>query len=226
MKCPYCKIHYMDDTRECPMCGKRNPRYKHGGGWETNQTGKKQAETHTKHENAKQVRTRAVSTQNHSPKTQSQKKNGVRWISILTAIIMVVLPVVSSVIDDLSSNFFENDTVSTVGNEEEILQHASELLDGTWECEETGEILTFHMDSFEYELLNQENGWIDIVQSSVEEEGDKSVYFYYINFYPEELNEYTMLVSCTEDAPVIFTILAHETSEAEAKFWERKETNL
>ena len=25
MKCPYCKIHYMDDDRECPMCGTPNP---------------------------------------------------------------------------------------------------------------------------------------------------------------------------------------------------------
>lgn len=25
MKCPYCKIHYMDDERECPICGKPNP---------------------------------------------------------------------------------------------------------------------------------------------------------------------------------------------------------
>lgn len=25
MKCPYCKIHYMDDERECPICGRPNP---------------------------------------------------------------------------------------------------------------------------------------------------------------------------------------------------------
>lgn len=25
MKCPYCKIHYMDDDWECPMCGTPNP---------------------------------------------------------------------------------------------------------------------------------------------------------------------------------------------------------
>lgn len=25
MKCPYCGIHYMDEERECPICGKRNP---------------------------------------------------------------------------------------------------------------------------------------------------------------------------------------------------------
>ena len=26
MKCPYCKIHYMDDERVCPICGRPNPR--------------------------------------------------------------------------------------------------------------------------------------------------------------------------------------------------------
>ena len=25
MKCPYCKIHYMDDERTCPICGRPNP---------------------------------------------------------------------------------------------------------------------------------------------------------------------------------------------------------
>lgn len=25
MKCPYCGVHYMDDERECPICGKRSP---------------------------------------------------------------------------------------------------------------------------------------------------------------------------------------------------------
>lgn len=30
MKCPYCHIHYMDDERECPMCGTRNPNFHKG----------------------------------------------------------------------------------------------------------------------------------------------------------------------------------------------------
>lgn len=40
MKCPYRHIHYMDDERECPMCGKYNPYYKRIS-WKAEQTKEK-----------------------------------------------------------------------------------------------------------------------------------------------------------------------------------------
>lgn len=222
MKCPYCHIHYMDDERECPMCGTRNLNYKIGFG------SKKQAvQDKPVRQSAKQSAVHAPTPSKKTKKTQNGEKKKIEWGKIF-AVLLVFVPLLGDIVFDLIDNTQESIEVINL-NLLEPPESALLTLDGEWECEETGEVLTFSVETLEYTLVSpeqEEHGQMEIIEDSVEEDEDGlELYLYRVNFYPDDTYEYTYTVA---GAPYSQLMVMMPVDEVEANMenmqsWERKE---
>ena len=130
MKCPYCKIHYMDDDRECPMCGTPNPerwsgkqrvnkKYKQSS--KASDDRKYSAVRHKEtHATAKPVESADLKGKTHrSDKKSSAKIGAVASVAVVViSLIPTVISAVGGGVDELDFNSFSvvGDEPDTPGN--------------------------------------------------------------------------------------------------------------
>lgn len=226
MKCPHCKIHYMDEERVCPLCGTPNPHGKRSVHWDMEQVGEKQTkETPVKrHTQAKrkQVHTRPSSGWRQQERTASKTERKKGWIAGLVIVLLIILLAVAGSV--IFASFDDSASISAV-YEEDMHEAAFKKVSGTWESEGTGDLLMIEPENWSYTLGDQEKGYLELRSSRIEEQDGEVVYFYETSCYPLGQDAYTMLIGYAEEGPVLITLRQDgvDDEQEEARFWHRAE---
>lgn len=229
MKCPYCKIHYMDDEPVCPMCGTRNWQGKRSARWDMEQVGEKQTKetpvkrhTQAKH---KQVHTRPSSGWGQQERTASKTERKKGWIAGLVIVLLIILLAVGAVVGSVIFAFFDDSASISDVYEGDMHETAFKKVSGMWECEETGDLLMIDLDDWSYTMGNEEKGYLELRSSRTEEEDGETIYFYETRCYPLGQDAYTLMIGYAEAEPVLFTLRLDEADDMqeEARFWNRAE---
>lgn len=201
MKCPYCHIHYMDDERECPMCGTRNPQYKTISG-KKEQTKKNKPIKYSVPKNISSGSKSSVKPE----KSQKKKEN---WGKIF-AVLLVIIPVISNIVFGFIDYRKGMIGFSDASDLEQLAETANSSIAGTWVCDETGEVLTLSIEDLEYTLYTSDDtkhGNMQIIEDSVHlDEDGQEVHFYQVDFYSEDVYVYSLLVMGAEQGQVIVTM--------------------
>ncbi len=230
MKCPHCKIHYMDEERVCPMCGTPNPHGKQRSiSWEMQPAGKKTA----KQPSGKRTQTRqARPSANWGQQTRTGQKTEHKNVRIvgfviwLFSISLIVLAV-GIVAESVFSAFFDDSVNREAVYEEQVQadEAAFKKVAGIWEAEETGELLTIDADDWSYTLGDQEKGYLELRSSEIEEQDGETVYFYELSCYPLGQDAYTMNIGYKEEGSALVTLHQDgvDDEEEEVRIWHRAE---
>lgn len=222
MKCPYCHIHYMDDERECPICGEHNPNFRLGFG-KSKQTAKKQPAEYPSHKPIQQ------SSKSAKKREKTQKQSGT-WSKIL-AVLLVIIPLMGNIVFDNIDDITKSTEEAVNINLLQPPESAYATLDGVWKCEETGEELSFSVGELEYTLetpQSVEQGQMEIVEESVEQDDNgRELYFYEVKFYSDEGYNDTWVVMGTQNSQFIVTMPADEaeSNTDNMQAWERSDNS-
>lgn len=217
MKCPYCKIHYMDDERRCPMCDRVNPNF-------YQVKSKKMRTTRQGQEKYTPIRKKSTVRPASEPQTQNKKKNTLAGIvGIVIALLGVVAPVLENVASDVVSQVQlwmepepEGDVVDVSVEtplQEDIPESAYEVLDGEWCCYDTADTYLYLNLTYQEYVYTQdaqtasETGVITVYENSmVEQEDGSPLYVYDVTFYPETAETYTLCIGGTPDENTLFSM--------------------
>lgn len=174
MRCPYCHVHYLDEEKVCPMCGKRAPRPSASQPG----AGSKSAGTKSKPKPAprpSKPKKPAKSAPKQPPRPAPVRTAGSGWDAprkrtakkkrgcLFPFLILLVLFAVITLIANASFSGSTASSMRTISSVDDLLDSLenSDWLDsedsvwydspiacmtGTWESQTTGDCITFHED--------------------------------------------------------------------------------
>ena len=226
MKCPYCKIHYMDDDRECPMCGTPNPerwsgkqrvnkKYKQSS--KASDDRKYSAVRHKKtHATAKTVESADLKGKTHrSDKKSSAKIGAVASVAVVViSLIPTVISAVGDVVNDLDFNSFsvveaEPDIPDSMepSLDYEVPASAYDTVQGEWVGLDEGRYLYLDLDTMDYSYAPDdqsevEYGYAFIYEMDTFDNDDGTTqYDYQVDLYPNwDDYGYSMYLSASDSA--------------------------
>lgn len=223
MKCPYCKIHYMDDERRCPMCDRINPNFYQGKAKKVRPTGQSE-KTYSSIRKKDTAAPRPVKQEQPSKSPKDKKKNTVGAVlGVVIAMIGVLAPVLETVADDVVSQvelWFQpkpEENIVDVSVEtplqEDIPQSAYEVLEGEWFSYDTADTYLYLNLTFQEYVYTpnaqttSETGVVTVYENSVIEQDDGSpLYVYDVTFYPEAAEAYTLCIGGASDENTLFSM--------------------
>lgn len=216
MKCPYCKIHYMDDDRECPMCGTPNPerwsgkqrvnkKYKQSS--KASDDRKYSAVRHKEtHATAKTVESADLKGKTHrSDKKSSAKIGAVASVAVVViSLIPTLISAVSDVANDLDLNSFsvveaEPDIPDSMepSLDYEVPVSAYDTVQGEWVGLDEGGYLYLDLDTMDYSYAPDDK--VDL------EHG------YQVDLYPNwDDYGYSMYLSASNDGGSILMTMKYD----------------
>lgn len=215
MKCPHCKIHYMDDDRACPMCGTPNPeRWSGKRRMEKKYQQSREASddrkyTSIRHKQKKQIKPVETATLQGKREQTGKKKSSSKIgavVSIAVVVISLLPTAISAVsnivdVDDLNLSSF-----SIVEAEEAIPENvpaieidpnylppvsAYDTLQGEWIGMDADGYLYLDLDYMDYSYApdsesDLEHGYALVYEMDTMDNGDGSTqYSYQVDFYPD-----------------------------------------
>lgn len=230
MKCPYCKIHYMDDDRECPMCGTPNPerwsgkqrvnkKYKQSS--KASDDRKYSAIRHKKtHATAKTVESADLKGKTHrSDKKSSAKIGAVASVAVVViSLIPTLISAVGDVVNDLdftSSPFVEAEpdipdnapAIEEASPEYQVPASAYDTVQGEWVGLDEGGYLYLDLDTMDYSYAPDdqsevEYGYAILYEMDTFDNDDGTTqYDYQVDLYPNwDDYGYSMYLSASDSA--------------------------
>lgn len=217
MKCPYCHIHYMDDERECPICGERNPNVHKGFGQKKPVIRNVPIRYNTAH--AFRMR----------EENENTEQNAVKWAKRLVPIIIILL-VVNGIYSGIMNYREELPGIveELFGTMERPPESAYMILEGEWEGEQTEDTLSIHVEDLEYSLITavgREDGQIEFVEEAVRQDVNGYIFHLYkVKFHPKDAEEYTCMILGQPESRSIAVIPADTDvpDEEDIQNWNRK----
>ncbi|WP_370813876.1 hypothetical protein [Butyricicoccus pullicaecorum] len=236
MKCPYCKIHYMDDDRECPMCGTPNPerwsgkqrvnkKYKQSS--KASDDRKYSAVRHKEtHATAKTVESADLKGKTHrSDKKSSAKIGAVASVAVVViSLIPTLISAVGDVVNDLdftSSSFVEAEPDIPDSMEPsldyEVPASAYDTVQGEWVGLDESGYLYLDLDTMDYsyapdDKVDLEHGYALLYEVEAFDNDDGTTqYGYQVDFYPN-WNDYgySMYLSASNDGGGILMTMKYD----------------
>ena len=165
MRCPYCHVHYLDEEKICPMCGRRAVRT--GAGTTSGGTKPKPEKRGKPLKPASSVKRKPAVKQPPRPApvnlsgaggdTPSEHSAGTKRGCLFPFLILLVLFAVITMIANVSftglthSGFSVSDLVDSLddsSDDGDSIWYDSPIkcMVGTWESQTTGDRITFHVD--------------------------------------------------------------------------------
>lgn len=239
MKCPYCKIHYMDDERECPMCGKPNPeRWTGKQRMEKKYKQSREASDDRKYTSIRHKKTRTtakpVETATLQGKREQSNKKGSSKVGALISVAVVVISLIPTAIsavgdfvDDLDlSSFSIVETEQTIPENTPAVEadgdyappaSAYDTLQGEWTGMDTGGYLYFDLDLQDYSYApddqsDLEHGYARVYEVDTYDNGDGTTqYGYQVDFYPNwEDYGHSLYLTASSGAADILTSVPYD----------------
>lgn len=214
MKCPYCKIHYMDDDRECPMCGTPNPER-----WSGKQRVNKKYKQSSKASDDLKGKT------HRSDKKSSTKIGAVASVAVVViSLIPTLISAVGDVVNDLdftSSSFVEAEPDIPDSMEPsldyEVPVSAYDTVQGEWVGLDEGGYLYLDLDTMDYsyapdDKVDLEHGYALLYEVEAFDNDDGTTqYGYQVDFYPN-WNDYgySMYLSASNDGGGILVTMKYD----------------
>lgn len=208
MKCPYCKIHYMDDDRECPMCGTPNPER-----WSGKQRVNK------KYKQSSKASADLKGKTHRSDKKSSTKIGAVASVAVVViSLIPTLISAAGDVVNDLdftSSPFVEAEpaipdnapAIEDASPDYEVPASAYDTVQGEWVGLDEGGYLYLDLDTMDYsyapdDKVDLEHGYALLYEVEAFDNDDGTTqYGYQVDFYPN-WNDYgySMYLSASDSA--------------------------
>lgn len=208
MKCPYCKIHYMDDDRECPMCGTPNPER-----WSGKQRVNK------KYKQSSKASADLKGKTHRSDKKSSTKIGAVASVAVVViSLIPTLISAVGDVVNDLdftSSTFVEAEpaipdnapAIEDASPDYEVPASAYDTVQGEWVGLDEGGYLYLDLDGMDYSYAPNdqsevEYGYAFIYEMDTFDNDDGTTqYDYQVDLYPNwDDYGYSMYLSASDSA--------------------------
>lgn len=227
MKCPYCKIHYMDDDRECPMCGTPNPERwsgkqrmnkKHQQASKASDDRKYSAARQKKtHATVKTVENADLKGKSHRADKKSSAKIGavVSVAVVVISLIPTLISAVGDVVNDLDLNSFsfaeaEPDNVPAIEDaspDYEVPASAYDTVQGEWIGLDEGGYLYLDLDGMDYSYAPDdesevEYGYAFLYEMDAFDNDDGTTqYDYQVDLYPDwDTYGYSLYLSASDSA--------------------------
>lgn len=226
MKCPCCKIHYMDDDRECPMCGTPNPerwsgkqrvnkKYKQSS--KASDDRKYSAVRHKEtHATAKTVESADLKGKTHRSDKKSSAKIGAvaSGAVVVISLIPTLISAVGDVVNDLDFTSFpfveaEPDIPDSMepSLDYEVPASAYDTVQGEWVGLDEGGYLYLDLDTMDYsyapdDKVDLEHGYALLYEVEAFDNDDGTTqYGYQVDLYPN-LDDYgySMYLSASDSA--------------------------
>lgn len=236
MKCPYCKIHYMDDDRECPMCGTPNPerwsgkqrvnkKYKQSS--KASDDRKYSAVRHKEtHATAKTVESADLKGKTHRSDKKSSAKIGAvaSGAVVVISLIPTLISAVGDVVNDLdftSSPFVEAEPDILDSMEPsldyEVPASAYDTVQGEWVGLDEGGYLYLDLDTMDYsyapdDKVDLEHGYALLYEVEAFDNDDGTTqYGYQVDLYPNwDDYGYSMYLSVSNDGGGILVTMKYD----------------
>ena len=215
MKCPYCKIHYMDDDRECPMCGTPNPER-----W----SGKQRVNKKYK-QSSKASDDRKYSAVRHKETHATAKIGAVASVAVVViSLIPTLISAVSDVVNDLDLNSFsvveaEPDIPDSMepSLDYEVPASAYDTVQGEWVGLDEGGYLYLDLDTMDYsyapdDKVDLEHGYALLYEVEAFDNDDGTTqYGYQVDLYPNwDDYGYSMYLSASNDGGSILMTMKYD----------------
>ena len=165
MRCPYCHVHYLDEEKICPMCGRRAVRM--GAGTTSGGTKPKPEKRGKPLKPASSVKRKPAVKQPPRPapvnlsgsgwdtlsEHYSRKKRGCLFPFLILLVLFAVITMIAnaSFTGLTQSGFSVSDLIDSLddssgGGQSSWYDSPIDCMVGTWESRTTGDRITFHVD--------------------------------------------------------------------------------